>query len=268
MHDVNLSEHFGQYADLPDKIVALTNWHKEHTKKLYNLEDSRFAVVPNGINLERFTKDRSNDPSNDPKFIWLSSPDRGLETLLAMWPMIRELYPKATLDIFYGWVMIDKILDNYRSAGRSHGPLELLKNRVETQLEKLGKKSGINWAGRVSPDDLAKALYKSNFWLYPTAFMETFCISAIQAQAAGVIPVASDLAALKETVADKSLLIEGWPMNVDYQLRFMKTLDSVINNKERILEVRENSREFATTFSWDNAYSKWNDLFKELSLTY
>lgn len=270
MHDVNLTEHLLEYVELPDRIITLSNWHKNHTKNLYNIPDNKLAILPNGINLDRFKVDRSNDPSNEPKFIWLSSPDRGLETLLALWPTLKSRYPDATLEVFYGWAMIDKIIEQYRSAGREHSSLENLKKRVETQLVHLGKGSGIKWAGRVGPDELAEALYRANFWLYPTSFMETFCISAIQAQAAGVIPIASNLAALTENIAAKGLTVEGWPANLDYQRRFLQTLDNVISDDPFCEEIRINARQqgrkFALDMSWDNTYYKWLQLFTEMGV--
>lgn len=268
LHDVSLNEHFTPYANKPDKVLALSNWHKNHLKKLYNIDESRLAIIPNGINLDRFEKDRSNDPDNAPKFIWVSSPDRGLDVLLSLWPTIKARYPEATLEIFYGWVMIDRIIEQYRSVGQKHGWLELLRARVENQLNVLGReKGGIYWRGRVPPDELAEALYRSNFWLYPTSFCETFCISAIQAQAAGVIPITSSLAALKENIAIPSLTLEGWPMNLDYQRRFLQKLDDVISDDVFFEEIRINARQqgrkLALNYSWDAAYSKWNDLIRK-----
>jgi len=272
MHDVNLGAQFLEYKDKPDRIIALSDWHKQHLMKLYDIKADKFEIMPNGINIDRFQIDRSNDPDNAPKFIWMSSPDRGLDTLLSMWPLIKNEFPEATLEIYYGWVMIDKIIEQYRSAGSQHGWLELLKNRVENQLNFLGReKGGIYWKGRVPPDELRDALYRANYWPYSTQFMETFCISALQAQAAGVIPITSNLAALKENIVIKANLVEGWPMNVDYQRRFLTVLDHMMSDdmfgEEIRINARQKGRKFAEEHSWDNIYNEWQDLFTNLGVT-
>jgi glycosyltransferase involved in cell wall biosynthesis len=46
-------------------------------------------------------------------------------------------------------------------------------------------------------------------WLYPTWFSETSCITAMEAQAAGLIVVTSPIAALKETVGPRGYIVEG-----------------------------------------------------------
>lgn len=271
MHDVNLSEHLYRYKDEPDRIIALSQWHKGHLANLYDIPESKFSILGNGIDISRFELDRSQDDDNAPKFIWLSSPDRGLDVLLSLWPLILQRYPGATVEIYYGWALIEKIIENYRSHGQTHGVLENLKVRVENQIRVLGgEKSGIIWKGRVPPDELAEALYRANFWAYPTDFLETFCISAIQAQAAGVIPITSYLGALKENIAFKRNMVEGWPSNVTYQREFLGVLDDIITNEPLgdVLrrDARKKGRQLAESYTWDKVFERWLNLFEDLGV--
>lgn len=267
-HDVNVGESFYPIKDKPDKIIGLSEWHINHMSKLYGVNKKRFTKIPNGINIERFSKDRSNDTNGDPKFIWSSSPDRGLDVLLGLWPTIREYYPDAELHIFYGWNMIDKIINSLRNRGTVGTYLEYLKAQIVGKMQELGyEDGGIFNYGRVSQNELAKAMYKINYWAYPTEFMETFCITAIENQAAGVIPIASKLAALNETIAIKDLLVEGWPHNLDYQNRWLNTLFALISlDGEEKQRIREVNRNFALQFTWDNSFKAWNDLLKTFDI--
>lgn len=261
MHDVNLGPQLEPYVHLPDKIIALTNWHKQHLSQLYGIPLDKLVVVPNGIDTSKFERSRDNDGSNDPKFIWSSSPDRGLEMLLGMWPVIKDRYPEASLEVYYGWAMIDKIIDGYRKAGQVNHFLEILKERIEMQLVYLGEDSGIDWVGRVPQEQLIDAMYNANFNLYTTDFAETYMLTAVQNQAAGVIPLASNLAALGETVAVKENLLDGWPRNVDYQNRFLQRLHELLNaTPDTLKDYRKQGREFALTQSWDNSFNIWNEL--------
>jgi glycosyltransferase involved in cell wall biosynthesis len=113
---------------------------------------------------------------------------RGLECLLDMWPRIREAVPEATLDVYYGWeswVALEGEDDFY--------------HRMEKRFKEL-KSVGLTVHGRVSHDELAKAMQQIQVWAYPTQFEEIHCITALKAQEAGCYPVVTNVGALKETV--------------------------------------------------------------------
>lgn len=267
MHDVNIGKDMFTIKDRPDRIIGLTNWHVKHMMKLYGLSGSKMAVVPNGIELSRFEIDRSDDPSGDPKFIWSSSADRGLDTLLGLWPVIKENYPEATLNVFYGWDIIDKAIEEYERRGMRTG-LRIFKDQMMNQYNILGgEEGGIFLRGRVDQKTLAEEMYKSNFNAYPTSFLETFCITAIENQASGVIPITSGLASLNEVIANKSTLVEGWPMNADYQVKWLNTLDKYLQDEDLRLETRRLGRELAMKFDWDSSFEKWLKLFLNSGIT-
>lgn len=113
---------------------------------------------------------------------------RGLECLLGMWRSIRAEVPDATLDIYYGWeswVGLQGEDDFY--------------HRMEALFEEL-KDEGVTVHGRVSHEELAKAMKEIQVWAYPTEFPEIHCITALKAQEAECYPVVTNVAALAETV--------------------------------------------------------------------
>jgi glycosyltransferase involved in cell wall biosynthesis len=260
MHDVNVGPNMIPYLDLPDKIVGLTNWHAQHMSRLYQTPMDRFHVIPNGIELDLYDLSKRKDNDGKLRFIWSSSADRGLGTLISMWPQIKEMYPTSQLDVYYGWNIIDKMIAR---GDRRAGYLLRLKIDILSNIDALGgEEAGIYQHGRIPQHELAKRQLESHIWGYPTDFMETFCITALEMQAAGVIPITSRLAALTEVVANDGLMIEGWPLNNDYQKRWLKLLDSVVDSQpEQVDEMRQLGRSHAEQFTWDAAYSKWNDLF-------
>src|SRR6185295_11417863 len=105
--------------------------------QLYNIPSNKVSIVPNGIDLSRFPLDAWNNESAK-RFIFSSSPDRGLDVLLNLWPTIREHIPDAQLDIFYGWGLIEKIIEQYRQAGRAHLWLENFRAQCLGMIETLG----------------------------------------------------------------------------------------------------------------------------------
>lgn len=113
---------------------------------------------------------------------------RGLEVLLKMWPSIRKEVPDATLDVYYGWeswVAVQGEDDFYQ--------------RMEARFAELADQ-GVTVHGRVSHEELAKAMKEIQVWAYPTQFEEIHCITALKAQEAGCYPVVTNVAALNETV--------------------------------------------------------------------
>ena len=119
---------------------------------------------------------------------------RGLECLLGMWPKIREQVPDATLDVYYGWeswLALQGEDDFYF--------------RMEDKFEDL-KDQGVTVHGRVSHEELAKAMKEIQVWAYPTEFPEIHCITALKAQEAECYPVVTNVAALNETVQCGSII--------------------------------------------------------------
>jgi glycosyltransferase involved in cell wall biosynthesis len=264
MHDVNVGGRMIQHINSPDAIFGLTDWHCQHLHRLYGINKKKLHTVYNGIELNLYDDwDKSEDVDDELRFIWSSSPDRGLGTLISMWPVIKSWYPSSRLDIFYGWTIIDKIISG---GANNSGPLGHLKQTLLANIDKIGgEEGGIYQHGRIPQSELAKWQLQAHIWPYPTEFMETFCITAIESQAAGIIPVASKLAALNETVACPDLLVEGWPSNKDYQTRWLKTLENVVESSlERQKELQVIGRKHAEIFTWDNAYIKWNDILRQM----
>lgn len=264
MHDVNIGKEQREPLMRPDRVLGLTNWHANHLKKLYSLPDSKISVMPNGIDPEIFNKE-DWDKKNKFNFIYSSSPDRGLDILLGMWPIIKNNFPEANLHLFYGWDMINKIIQMHKSRGVGAMYLEEFRNKCMNQIQILGgEEGGIYEHGRVNQKELAEHMAKCSFWTYPTDFMETFCITALEMQMSGVIPVTSNLAALQETVNPEVPKITGWPKNTAYQKEFLRLLGNMLVQDEWQEYIREKNREFALQYSWENVYGKWQDLIKSL----
>jgi glycosyltransferase involved in cell wall biosynthesis len=140
-------------------------------------------VVGNGLDASRFD---GAEVRGEHRFVYASSPDRGLEQALNYWPKIKEALPDAEFHIYYGW-------QNYE---RMNAPREYQRHIME-----LAQQPGVVWRGRVGQQQLAKELMQSSVLFYPGphTFNETFCIAALEAQAAGCVPVTRDNGALPET---------------------------------------------------------------------
>lgn len=252
--DVGLAE--GR-LDRFDATVCLSQWHAMHTRALYS-DVPPIDVIPNGI--ESSWYDREPEPRTEPRFVYSSSPDRGLDVLLGLWPEIVGKWPGATLDVYYGWESIDAIVRSNPGSRMAQG-LAAFKQYVVSLVDRLNTEhgGGITMHGRVPQRELAKRLHDATVWSYPTYFMETHCLTAIEMQLAGVIPVTSRLAALEETVAMREQLVEGWPNNSHYQRAWLRKLEQTMAMLPTHGSwMQQRGREHALRYDWDAIYrERW-----------
>jgi 2-polyprenyl-3-methyl-5-hydroxy-6-metoxy-1,4-benzoquinol methylase/glycosyltransferase involved in cell wall biosynthesis len=174
------------------KIVVLTEWHKALIGEQVGKEKGRIEIVPNFLLRDHF-KQEGAPPREPHHFVYASSPDRGLIRLLKLWPRIRERYPDATLDIFYGWEGCMKLGAGSSSSWAKHY------RKVRTDFLGLQWREGVFSRGRVNHVQLAREFQRASAWLYPTAFAETGCLTAAKVRAAGCVPVTTRYAGLAET---------------------------------------------------------------------
>ena len=170
-------------------IIALTNWHKNFLINYYGLDPNKIFIIGNGLAQENFNK-KVDKIKN--RFIYTSAPNRGLDKLIEYMLEIRKTVPDVTLYIYRG-------LDDFD-------------NNTKPILDKIKKypyKDFVKFMGKVDQETLAVEMLKSEYWFYPTNFTETYCMSGLEAMAAGCMCITSDLAALHDTIGDRGILIKN-----------------------------------------------------------
>ncbi len=147
------------------------------------------------------------------KIGYFSSSDRGLDTALEIFALVKEQIPEAEFVWAYGWQTFD--------AYHAKNPEKMKwKWSVIRRMNELGAVS----AGRLSHEELAKLMKECKVWLYPTEFTEIHCITALKAQEAGCIPVTTGIYALEETVKDNTYTVKCY---------------DIASNKEKQAEMAE-----------------------------
>jgi len=256
LHDVCIGDSLTKtIAEKYDNFMTVSRWQAQQYISLYEgVTAEKLIITSNGISISLLEKAFNEfDGSKDPyKFIYSSSPDRGLEYLLDMWPDIKELIPEATLDIYYGWV-------NFDYAAKYDPGLRELKARILYKLDIL-KDLGVNHHGRVDQVELYKRMLASSWWVYPTNFCETSCITAQETVACGVYPIVSDLAALPETLKGYGTLIKGSPDYPSVRKEFIKAIqDRIELLKTNPEEANKQASEAASKVpvSWSEVADQW-----------
>lgn len=250
-HDLDAGPNAGPQMARFDRVLGVSAWHRDHLASQYGLTNADY--VPNGIDLSRF------DPEVKKVYgrcVYASSPDRGLERLLKMWPAIKGQETAPELHVGYGFQNIDKRI----AAGDTQ--YADFKARLMRLMEET---PGVVFRDRMGQADLAQLYSESWAWLYPTSFLEVSCISAMEAMAGGAVPVCSSAGALKETVGSGGYVVTGLPESRGWGPFYVNIARAVLYELNTAKVGQHKAREQAQQFSWASAFAKWESVIKEVT---
>lgn len=241
-HDVGYGEAYTkELEDKIDGVLLESDFHKTKWMAQYPWSN-KTHVVGGGITTELFTV-KEKPYTDEPIFVYASSPVRGLETLLMTWPEILKIYPKAELHVFYGWEWFDKAQMNLVFPN--------LKKNILSAMASLAP--SVIYHGRVPHETLVKFMCEeANIWFYPpNQFEEVYCAQAVEVQAAGVMCFYRPNGALPEVVGSRGIIL---PMD--------STLTDVVQllkdnyTPENYAKLTEEGRKWAMTQSWSEVAEK------------
>ena len=248
LHDLT---HVGDLRDEKcyDKVITLTPFHRnfyENTVLEKNAQRLAFSkkgvVIPNFIRVpagstKDFQKAIRAGKDNPHRFIYSSCPTRGLEQVVNDWPAILERFPKAEL-----WLYCD--FNN-----------EYVRQRVPHLahfLMKIERIPSIRMIGRLPEEEFIEHCKKAAIWYYPTDFQETFCITAVQMMANGVIPLYRSTGAIPNLIEDSGLVVDGQHSVIDRLVE----LESAERRASLIKKGIERARQYSDT----NVKKSWEKL--------
>lgn len=242
-----------------DRVLCLSEWHRGHFLGRYTgLDPAKVQVTRNGIDPSRFYPGGAL-PHKLNHLVWSSSPPRGLDNMIYNFGLIRQRVPDAELHVYYGF-------DCWEAMARARGAAAELAEiqRYKDLLPPLGgERDGVHYHGRVGQQELADAFMRAKAWAYLTGFPETSCISAMEAQAAGCLPVCSNVAALAETVKHGVVVDVGQP-NAP-QVWFDAVVRALTDEDWRRPQA-EAARSYALgSLSWRALAEEWEEMFARVA---
>jgi hypothetical protein len=208
--------------------ICQTKWHKDLFYNQYPTLRNKLNIINNGIVIDKFI----NKPikiSN--RFIYSSCSERGLDRLLDLWPSIIEKLPDAELFI----------------CSYNNFPHNEFENELNTKIKQY---TSIKHLGQLNKEKLYELMSTTEYWLYPTNFNETSCITAMEMLMSEVICIYYPLAGLINTLGDYGIPVKyGDEINTIVQLS--------LKQKENI---RQRGKEYALSFSWKNKINVWLEI--------
>ena len=220
-----------------DGCICQTKWHADEYKKIYPELKDKISIINNGIDTELFTfNDDINNYTNkkNNKFIYTSRVERGLKELLELWPQILSVLPNATL-VIANYVKFCN--DNSNS------------NHMECKLLMDKHTDSVTHLGQLNSEQLYCEMSTAEYWLYPTAYHETSCITALEMLMSGVICMYYPVAGLVDTMKDYGLPVEKG--------NEISTLINLTFDQKKALRV--NGITYAKMCSWENRAKEWTD---------
>jgi glycosyltransferase involved in cell wall biosynthesis len=214
-----------------------------------NCHVMRNAIDPVPANLIK-----KPDTKEQIRLIYHTTPHRGLELLVPVFEFLCKEHDNLHLDVFssfeiYGWKHRDK--------------------QYEQVFETCQKHPNITYHGFQPHDKVVEALGKAHIFAFPSIWVETSCIAAIEAMSAKCLTVTNNLGALPETCANFASMYQFTEDGQKHVNRFASILNNTINVMKKNdgwqnqLDVQKNY--FDNFYSWNFRAKEWDLLLKGLS---
>ena len=205
----------------------------------------KITVIPNGVDLEKFTNVGGPTPHIDSPFVILSvgrlEKVKGHKYLVEAFAGIKKEIPNARLIL--------------AGDGSERGNLE-------KQADELGIGGAIEFAGEILHSELPRWYHGADVFVMPS-LSEGFGITAIEAMAAGVAIVATRAGSLPEIVRDgeAGILVERGNAEQIYSAVLRIYRDETLR-----LRLAENGEREAQKFDWHNSAQKIYEIYCQLAI--
>ena len=249
--------------DAFDRIVVVSDWQCRQFHACFGIDPARMCVLRNAIGPSFHNLFPGGTPivaqkTRPPVLAYTSTPFRGLDVLLDIFPRIRSAVAGTTLKVF-----------------SSMQVYQVAKTEDEAQFGQLYRKcretEGVEHVGSLPQPELAGELRSVSVFAYPNTFAETGCIVAMEAMASGCWVVTSDLGALPETTAGFGQLIPiVWEDPEHYKGRFVEETVNVLrkltdpDTSGAEAHLRRQVDYVNSSVTWSERAKQWTQLLKEM----
>jgi glycosyltransferase involved in cell wall biosynthesis len=202
--------------DFCSEVWALSEFHKKNLQTILDIPDKKIRIIGNSAEPQQLDVHR-----NQLKFVYASTPFRGLEVLLKAWQTIVQRHPAATLHVFssmkiYGAEKLDDL-----HFGKMFNDL------------RTGRFKGVVFHGSRPHQEVIDSMKESYLLLYPCTYPETYCNVVMEARSCVLPFITSKLGALPETGGKAGYYIEGNARSPEYLQEFLRLVEVLIEDKER-----------------------------------
>ena len=247
LHDMTYTSWPKEVFEYIDCVLCLSEFHTQNFLKYNPRYTNKMFQTANGIDVVNYPAIKP--VKREHHYIYSSSPRRGLGTLLKEWPDVRKKFPDAVLNVAYGFDLSIKMSEAAGDTFQANVYRKLQKQTLNTE--------GVVYHGRLTQEKLAALQRDSYAWLYPpNDFEETFCITALEVQAAYCMPISRANGALPEVLQEY--------IQWDYGVSTVEILDfaqnsviMAVGNYDRMLS---ENRRWVEHYTWTRVAEQWLEL--------
>jgi glycogen(starch) synthase len=235
-------------ANRADRVITCSSYMREHVADVYGLEESRIAVIPNGIDPSELV------PVDDLDTLRSRFAKPSEKLVLLVGRLVYEKGFQLALEALPG--LIERVGDvRFLVAGSGTAEGELREQATALGLDAHG--TFLGWIG----DDVLHSLYRiADLTVVPSIY-EPFGLVALEAMASGCPCLVADTGGLREVVP-----------NEDVGLRFRsRDPSSLASMAERLLtdeELRDRlvaeASEHVLSFDWADVARQVGEVYTEL----
>jgi len=231
-----------------DKLVFVSNWQMQAYQRHYGLPWSKCVVLHNAID----PISHVDKTQNKIKFIYHTTPHRGLNILISVFDQLCVEHENIELDVYssfkiYGWEQRDE-------------PYKALFDFCKAHPK-------INYHGTVSNSEVRLALQQAHIFAYPNIWPETSCISLIEAMSAELLCIHPNYAALYETAANWNMMYQYQDNLQDHAKLFYEKCTDAINlfqNEDVIKRLNAQKSYIDSFYSWHVREGQWINLMTSM----
>jgi glycosyltransferase involved in cell wall biosynthesis len=232
------------------KLVFVSHWQQQQFIERYQIPWERTVVIKNAIdpievNLEKkFSSFKKGDTIN---LVYSTTPHRGLAILVPVFENLLKSHDDIHLHVFssfkiYGWEERDK--------------------HFQPLYDRIKDNEHMTYHGSVPNPELRQELTRMHIHAYPSMWLETSCVSLIEAMSAGLMCVHPNLGALYETASNWTFMY-NWISDPQQHAHFFhsmldQAIGAVRSNDDNIQIKLMGQKSYADLFySWNARKMEW-----------
>ena len=233
---------FGKFFRRLDSLIAVSGAAYNFA---YRLFPGDYRIIPNGVDLSRFGRDRrmsEDDPNRPPTILFVGRLDKrkGFQNLLEAYFRLKPDYPRLRLQVV--------------------GPFAPRECAPYQKIAEAQHVTGIEFVGYVSSERLPTFYHQADIFCAPSLGYESFGIVLLEAMAAGLPIVASNIAGYRTVLSDGQ---EGRLTPPGQTECLTDALRQLLNQPQQRREMGQRGRLKASQYSWDQIVDQILELYRE-----
>ena len=236
-----------------EKIIFVSHWQQYQYGVYLGVPYDHGVVIQHAID----PIPKHEKPNDKIVCSYISTPHRGLEILLESWKMMKENMKSEAVD-----KAELKIFSSFKIYDRPH-----MDEQFRHVYRKAEDMDQVHYSGSVPNETIREELQTSHILAYPSTYMETACISAIEAMSAKNLVVCPNLGALPETCANFAFMY-GYEPNPDRHVQVhAHILAKAINSywedgTQSLLDLQKGY--FDMFYDWRTRINQWSAFLTSL----